>query len=242
VGPVVKPIGFFRGFFTNLAAEFDVPIVDMTDLGERWVEFSLAPLDGHASRRGNQLVAARLGETLRRYSEVRSPNRLEVTGDHFGDLGKSEARIWDIRPEMPYRVYTNTFGLRMVEDFDPRTEDQKILVLGDSFTFGPYLPNADTYPAIMNRQIKNTLVVNAGIAGYTITDERSLFEKRARHMRPDITILQVLDNDIYGFFYFKLNEFDRDGQEYEITPVERRYLAAARDLDNRSTSGGHADQ
>jgi len=48
-------------------------------------------------------------------------------------------------------------------------------------------------------------VINAGVAGYTITDEVSLFVERAKYVEPDITILQVLDNNLHDLLYFKRN-------------------------------------
>jgi len=101
---------------------------------------------------------------------------------------------------------------------------QRILFLGDSFTFGPYLPAHDVFPGLLGKKFPDIEFVNAGKAGYTITDEASLFSERAKFLEPDVTVLQVLDNDLYGLMYFKLIQFDRKQRLFEPTPAEKELL------------------
>jgi hypothetical protein len=63
-------------------------------------------------------------------------------------------------------------------------------------------------------------VVSACIAGYSIGDESGLFQDQAWHMEPDVnvTILQVLDNDISDMFYFQKTLYTRNGQRFRPTP------------------------
>jgi lysophospholipase L1-like esterase len=112
----------------------------------------------------------------------------------------------------------------MSEDLDVPKTRTRVLCLGDSFTFGPYLPNHDTYPELLGAMDTSLEVINAGICGYTITDEVSLFVESAQYVAPDITVLQVLDNDIYGLFYFKKNEFDRKRMKYEPSRLEKEFI------------------
>jgi len=44
-------------------------------------------------------------------------------------------------------------------------------------------------------------------------------------MEPDIIILQVLDNDLMDFFYFRRQIFARDRQDFKPSPQEEKYLA-----------------
>ena len=147
---------------------------------------------------------------------------------------RSSDRIWDIDPRRPYRVFTNRQGFRNRLDVEVPKQRQRVLVLGDSFTFGPFLSNEDTFPAMLERMSPDLEVLNAGVAGYTITDETMLYLERARHAAPDITVLQVLDNDLYGFFHFKLNEFDRAQGKHHPSRAEKRLLDRLKSLNRVS--------
>jgi lysophospholipase L1-like esterase len=115
---------------------------------------------------------------------------------------------------MPYRVITNSQGLRKKADviFPKSNEKTRILFIGDSFTFGPYLDNHDGYPQLVEQKTENIEAINAGIAGYTVCDEYSYFADRGKYIEPDIVVLQVVDNDLYGFFPHKQKAFCRGGE------------------------------
>jgi lysophospholipase L1-like esterase len=136
----------------------------------------------------------------------------------------SSAEIWNFVPSMPYRVIVNKQGFRSERDLDIPKKRQRVLCLGDSYTFGPYLPNHDTYPDLLNKLNPDLEVINAGICGFTITDETSLFIERAKYIAPDITILQVVANDITGLFWFMKNEFNRKRFRYGPTPIEKELM------------------
>ena len=135
---------------------------------------------------------------------------------------------------MPYRVVVNSQGLRMDRDLQFPKKKPHILCLGDSVTFGPYLPNHDTYPGLLQQKYPDKEVINAGICSYTIVDEVSLLKQRAKYCEPDIIILQVLDNDLSDFFYFKRQIFARDRQDYKPTPQEKEYFTRLRALESKS--------
>ena len=90
-----------------------------------------------------------------------------------GDLVRNQDGHWIIWFHRPYHVVTNSVGLRNVEE--PRDGALRILALGDSQTFGPYMTNEDTWPARveanLRRQSLDVQVFNAEIAGYSIGDE-----------------------------------------------------------------------
>jgi len=127
---------------------------------------------------------------------------------------------------MPYFVDTNAQGLRLSYELQfPKTR-LRLLALGDSFTFGPFLGNGDTYPGQLVRLRPDWEVVNAGVCGYTVTDELSLFEERAQFAEPDVVILQVLDNDLCDLLFFRRNEFDRHHRLHRPSPAEAAFLAS----------------
>ena len=119
-----------------------------------------------------------------------------------GDLAPNQDGVWAIWPHRPYHVQTNSDGLRNVEEING-SHDMRILAIGDSFTFGPYVPNEDTWPAQLERLLDislhpnlTTQVLNAGVAGYTIVDEFYYLRERGLALEPDLVVLAFFPNDI----------------------------------------------
>jgi len=216
---------FCRAYYRVLAAEHDVEFLDLTDrlAGHALADVALFPDNKHLSRFGNRIVARELAAYLRGCSD-----RCRISYDGCpqvcGDLEPGSRGVWSMSRTMPYAVIVNAQGFRMASDIEIPKKRTRVLCLGDSFTFGPYLPNRDTYPELLAREDASLEVINAGVCGYTITDEASLFIERAQHVAPDITILQVLDNDIYGLLWFKQNEFDRSKARRRPSELEKAFI------------------
>ena len=124
----------------------------------------------------------------------------------IASLERSKSSIWNVNPSMVYRVYTNKNGFRSKDEIV--SDSDLIIVYGDSFTFGPYLPNHDTYTALANKNLamlgkKNIQILNAGIAGTTIYHQTETLKNTIK-LEPHLIILQVLDNDIFGVSYPKM--------------------------------------
>ena len=119
----------------------------------------------------------------------------------FGDLVPRQDGHWIIWFHRPYHVQTNRVGLRNTEE--PSGKALRILAIGDSQTFGPYLANEDTWPAWTenylrqrDRTAERTQVFNAGIAGYTIADELAYLKERGVAFKPKLVVLAVFENDL----------------------------------------------
>lgn len=215
-----------RNFYQNLADRYNIEMIDVTEefLKHKTIEITLRPRDNHLSRFGNIIVAQTIAKQIFKFSDQRAnfifPNRPKI----FGEFGVNYSEVWDIDPAMSYRVISNSNGLRMNYDVKFPKEKQRILVLGDSFTFGPYLSNYHLYTYFLEMFGHDIEVINAGIDGYTISDELSLFNDKAKYVEPDITIVQVLDNDIWGFFFRIRNLFDRKGIVYSPSESEEEFL------------------
>ena len=215
-----------RTFYRELAQKHRVDFLDLTGdfLKDPAETVTLLPLNGHLSRYGNQIVARELSKYIEKNSRHRMRTVFADRPAILGDLPPNENKIWDFAPTMPYRVVSNSQGLRMSHDLKFPKEKQRILCLGDSFTFGPYMANHDTFPELLGQKFPDKEVINAGICGYTITDEVSLFTQRAKYCEPDIIILQALDNDLSDFFYFYRQQFSRERGDFKPSPVEAKYF------------------
>lgn len=84
----------------------------------------------------------------------------------------------------------------------PSNPARRILVLGDSYTFGWALDQSlEPFPAVLERLLNDragaasTLVVNAGIPGYGTVQEERLLERMLEADAPDMVVLAYVMND-----------------------------------------------
>ena len=97
-------------------------------------------------------------------------------------------------------VRTNSLGLRDREyTSGKRAGVRRLLVLGDSVTFGWGTREAETYPKVLeqllNRDGTPYEVVNAGVGNYNSSQEVAYFRERGRLLQPDAVVLGYFIND-----------------------------------------------
>jgi hypothetical protein len=123
--------------------------------------------------------------------------------------GKSFSSIYD--PAGDRRGYFGTEGILTYQINSlgargPECVQQKgagtlrIVCLGDSFTFGEGVKEADSYPSVLQsilakKQPGTVEVINAGVQGYDTKDEAALFLMRYAAFKPDVVILGFVLND-----------------------------------------------
>ena len=119
----------------------------------------------------------------------------------FGDLVPAQDGHWATWFHRPYHVQTNSVGLRNTEE--PSDKAFRIVAIGDSQTFGPFLANEDTWPAWTENYLRRRdqsderfQVFNAGIVGYTIFDELAYLKDKAIAFKPQLVVLAVFENDL----------------------------------------------
>ncbi len=223
-----------RSFYRDLARQEEAIFIDLTERLSRYdsQDVYLLPEDAHFSRYGNRLIASALRNELVPFSGYRSSHSFSQRATLLGDLKPNQNKTWIYNPRLPYQVVTNSQGLRSAQDITSPKTKQRVIFLGDSYTFGAYVGNHATYPELLARQYPDIEPVNAGVAGYTITDEASLFAKRAKYSEPDITVLQVSENDMEGLLSFKKNLFDRQEKVYSLSPAEQKLLQKISDREH----------
>lgn len=99
-------------------------------------------------------------------------------------------------------VRTNNFGMRDTEPV-PLDDDSvfRIVVLGDSFTFGYRVTGEETYPSVLEARLnqgydeKQFDVLNMGVSGYNTQDEALVLEHKGLAWKPDLIILGYVLND-----------------------------------------------
>jgi lysophospholipase L1-like esterase len=133
---------------------------------------------------------------------VRGGFGFSTTGS--GDLLPNLNSIETVYALRPYRLVTNSVGLRNTEELNNDEDVTRILAIGDSFTYGFYVHNEEAYPARLEEVLEQSntgryQVLNAGVPGYTLQDELAYLNEKGLALNPDVVILGVYTNDIFDY-------------------------------------------
>ena len=131
-------------------------------------------------------------------------------------LSTNKILIVELDPEDPL---INSDGFRDREFPIPRSEAKRIMMLGDSVTFGRGVPLEKTFPklleGILNRGDPSGRayeVMNFGVPGYNTRQELEFFEVKGRKYAPDLLVVSWVLNDCWPARTL-LNELERIKQE-----------------------------
>ena len=93
---------------------------------------------------------------------------------------------------------TNSKGLRGKNEYSYSKDQDKIriLVLGDSFTFGDEVSDNETYSYYLQEMVPHAEVINFGVHGYGHDQMLILFKEEGIKYEPDIVILGFLPGDM----------------------------------------------
>ncbi len=124
---------------------------------------------------------------------------------------------------------TNSKGLRGKKDFPyPKNKEKlRILILGDSFTFGDNVGDDETYSAYLQAMLPDAEIINMGVHGYGHDQMLILFKEEGMKYEPDIVILGFLPLDmsrnLLDFRDFAKPRFVLEKGELKLTgtPVPR---------------------
>lgn len=115
------------------------------------------------------------------------------------------------------KTRTNSAGFRGTRELEAhRSGIVRLLVLGDSTTFGLGVDEDETYGSHLERMLQAHLnrpveVLNLGVPGYATAQERLLLQRYYRELKPDLVIVGFFarnsfeapgGNDIVENFYF----------------------------------------
>jgi lysophospholipase L1-like esterase len=120
-------------------------------------------------------------------------------------------RILDPDTGVVYADYANSEGWRDRErTTQKRPNTFRILVLGDSMTYGAIVGQADTYTAILERKLRangvDAEVINISSGGWGADQELEALTVEGIAYKPDLVILQFSNNDPSDVMYFTSND------------------------------------
>ncbi|MEM9776326.1 MAG: hypothetical protein AAF902_17250 [Chloroflexota bacterium] len=120
---------------------------------------------------------------------------------------------------------TNSNRLRMTYDvpYENTAGNQRILVLGDSFTFGENVNDDENYPYLLDQQLPDTTVINSGVHGYGHDQMLIYFQEEGVKYEPDIVMVGFLSTDVsrnvLKFRDFAKPKFELKDDELVLTNV-----------------------
>lgn len=114
----------------------------------------------------------------------------------------SETYGWELRPgardlQGEHWVSVNADGYRGAPVTRERQPGRaRVLMLGDSVTFGTYVGDGEPFADLMHRPEQGLEVVNLAVQGFGLGQSLARFEREGRAYQPDVVVLNVcLAND-----------------------------------------------
>jgi lysophospholipase L1-like esterase len=113
-----------------------------------------------------------------------------VSGEGVGSV--------DMKRKFPYR--TNAHGLRDRDRLAKAAGTKRVLVVGDSYTWGYAIAEEEAFPQVAERLFvergrADVEVINGGVPDYNSRQERELLSKLVPIYRPDAVVLAYVVND-----------------------------------------------
>jgi len=103
----------------------------------------------------------------------------------------------------------------------PESNSYRIVLLGDSVTFGVTLPVAETYPALLHQGLNSFCATsvqtyNLAVPGYSTLQERLSLERKGLKLKPHLVVLAAVPNDmeqytVIGSMAYDVRLKDQDG-------------------------------
>lgn len=138
----------------------------------------------------------------------------DASGCHY--VAAHIHEVCDSAPNTPWPCIVNQQGYYDRQDFvagDHLDSRLRILMLGDSFTFGLSAAAGKSYVDVIEAQTPNSVVWNTGISGIGTKQALASFQAFAPIMRPQIAI--------YGFY---VNDFDDN-----LLPIDGYFVGVGDD-------------
>jgi len=186
---------------------------------------TLLPRDGHWSKKGGEFFASLFIPVVKKYIGNKSTVTYKPSerAETFGDLPPNDDEFLDGGKDIPYHVKANAQGLRMDYDLKfPKTKP-RILFMGSSHIYSPFLDNEFIATSVVQKQMPQVEILNAGILSASIDDYLSLFNEKAKYAEPDVVVMQTNGGDIIHLFFSNRNHLSRNHVPHYPSALEDAY-------------------
>lgn len=132
------------------------------------------------------------------YFKPDTKNQVFVSSSVPGLVYDLNPNATSTRKDIEFRINSSGFRDR---DYSTDAKNRfRVMALGDSITFGYGLPVEDSYPKQLETYLRQSRmqvdVINAGVSGYSPTEEVAFLQAKGLQFKPDVVILQLCVNDI----------------------------------------------
>jgi hypothetical protein len=103
------------------------------------------------------------------------------------------------------------FGEYHNRTYNFEDSEKKILVLGDSFTFGWLLKDEDTYVYKLNKEFYDYIIINGAAGGWGTSDHLKYLMEFCNKIKPKYTIIFINSGDFIRSKISNLFYLDKDG-------------------------------
>ncbi len=150
---------------------------------------------------GGVLVALALVEVLLRLSggipEAANPLHSFHTSDPIlGWRGKPEVKKRFRRPDFDALVVHDADGWRLPDPAPPADPVRRVLVLGDSFTWGWGVSQGELFTDHLQRALPNAAVINRGVNAYGTGQQYLVLQRELAVHHYDMVVLMFFFNDV----------------------------------------------
>lgn len=210
--------------FLNSAAKANgVETIDITPFIHNYTaqELTQIPKDGHWSKDGAAKIADELAKYLPKYAAAKATATYDKRPETFNDLEANMDQVLDGGKNLPYHVVTNKQGLRMNYDLAfPKTK-QRILFMGDSEVYCPFLDNEYIITSLLQNKFADKEIINASVIGYTLEDYISLYNDKTKFSEPDVVIVATSPGDVIDYYFSQRNKLSRTHKQYPPSETEK---------------------
>lgn len=207
--------------------EISATLIDLTPALSRYTpeQKTQVPNDGHWSKQGSQIVASEIARYLPEYASAKATVHYDdkQRPTLFGDLDPGSDQVLDGGKNLPYHVVTNKQGLRMNNEISFPKAKQRIVFLGDSQVYSPFLDNEFIFTNLLQQKFPDKEIINNSAIGYTIDDLVYLFETKAKYLEPDVVIAGTNPEDITDFFFSNKNKFNNSHKAFAPSSNEKKF-------------------
>ncbi len=156
--------------------------------------------------------------------------RIAVPGGYFQAKPRAGSAAEAIVEEVDDQAY---WWYRDARDFDtngyrggfrePADDALKVVILGDSVTFGVGVPLVESFPYLLEQRLKErcgkAAFYNLAVPGYGAVQERISLERSGLAVKPDLVFVGALSNDIEQFTVIGSAAYDIRMKEHNGVPV-----------------------
>ncbi|MDY0093173.1 MAG: SGNH/GDSL hydrolase family protein [Candidatus Vecturithrix sp.] len=122
----------------------------------------------------------------------------------------------------------NDAGMRRSTPFPPRKQDYcRIMVIGDSLTYGKGVASTDTYPHLIETRLSEHYrveVLNLGICGVQSEDILKIVLAYTPHLQPDLILYGVCQNDFLESGEGQLSREQRNAWAIPLPDAFKHFL------------------